>query len=237
MFPYKSFFERHYILGYSLLTLSVGGVYFIPSFHNWLEDKDKEYSKDFCEYIIAYGSAHELLMDLISAWYNTPQNHFLSLFPNRLKLIEFSEENETFRVNFQTVYFRGFFHRIKYILEWPSHSKVYDDDRISRFSYKICMTKRELSNLLNYYFSMNQMQADIVWEQFCRENRPNSKEEETIFAPNATPVGNVHGRRPAYTIEINQENLQRALARMAQYKAQLGVPPDDEGYIPRSLTS
>lgn len=43
MFPYKSYFERHYILGYSLLISSIVGIPFCFKYSRWLQTEEGMY--------------------------------------------------------------------------------------------------------------------------------------------------------------------------------------------------
>jgi hypothetical protein len=231
MFPFKSFFERHYIVLYSFLVVSVVGVFYIPRLERKRKHNNDVYNKKFCEYIIRDCAAERLIFDLISIYYNTPPYSNLDMFPNSFRITEFSEEDERFKYEFETVY-RPSWSRLIFGLKdiGDEDYDTYVDRR--RRSYTKYISKEELGKLLKYYFSMEEKHINIVWEQLCRGNKADPDERETIFCPKIIPTTKL-GLIKVY--EINPENRDRALARMARYKAELGVNPDPEGYLPSWL--
>jgi hypothetical protein len=231
MFPYKSFSERHYIVLYSFLVVSVIGIFYIPSLERKRKQNNYAYNKEFCEYIIKDRAAENLIFDLISIYYNTPTFDVMDMHPNSFRITEFSEEQERFKYEFNTVYCAGFMHKLIF------GAKYYEDNHdifidSCRRTYTNYISKEELGKLLKYYFSMEERHIDIVWEQLCRGNKADPDERETIFCPKTIPTTKL-GLIKVY--EINPENRDRALARMARYKAELGVNPDPEGYVPSWL--
>lgn len=204
---YKSFFERHYYIGFAFLSFTFVGLFYIPRFTRWWNAKNNQYNKLFCEYIVGDNAASELIKNVI-------------LIHNNLSIIIWTNNNQNYL-------------QITDILE--EEIVIYELIERGDNNNKRSISKRILTGLLKTYLCMEQAHIDIVWDKFCRELGLNPEEKETVFSPKIPPTRTMHAGHVMYNTEISQENLERALARMAQYKAQLGLPPDLEGYIPPSL--
>jgi len=157
MFPYKSFFERHPNLGYSLIIGSIIGIPFCFKYSKWLKTQERMYE------------AHLHTVNILE---------FFNLFIEIYKNLGGLDGDE---IVYSPVDKEG---NYSYVINKIGYTKTFNDDGIY-LKYKFeegrhkevseSMRKSGVQEALTYIFAMNEREADIVWnrlytdrEQFAR---------------------------------------------------------------------